>query len=486
MGRGTDLDQAAEVELIRSLVASHFKIYDAKVSMDAVVVMITPDPSSLEAEFEKLRKEMKGRGYIPILEYKQGEYQIAVIRSPSRRMGRNWLNLTLLAITTITTVLTGMAWWASYTSSSALLTADNIIFGTLFFAAPLMTILGVHELSHYLMSKRHGLDASLPYFIPSIPPLGTFGAFISIREPMPSKKALVDIGAAGPIAGFLVTIPFALLGLYLNAQGPTTSALATGGATVVNFPVFYDLLSLFVPQPAGLMSIHPLAFAAWVGFFVTAINLLPAGQLDGGHIARGLLGERAKYLSIPVVGVLLIIGFFYYLGWLLFAFLIMFLGMRHPAPLNDVTRLDAKRVVVGALCLLILAGSFVPIPLQDVPIDTSYSIEPIGSNTTTVIAGETAIFEMSVNNTGNVDNFTAHLYVENVPIGWGVGLYESTGPPSNATNTLDLVLPYNSAVGVTLEILVPSLAHHQNYTIAVVKSSSDPISSGLSFTVRVV
>ncbi|HVO77244.1 MAG TPA: site-2 protease family protein [Methanomassiliicoccales archaeon] len=446
------MDQAQEIELVRSLVAKHFVVYDVKVSQDAVQVFVTPDMSRLDTEFDALRKEMSVKGYIPILDHRAGEYIVAVIRRPPLGPGRNWINMTLLIITLGTTIFAGAFLWAAYNNSTDILTVDNVAFGTLFFALPLMTILGVHELAHYIASKRYGIDASLPYFIPSIPPLGTFGAFISIREPLPNKKSLVDIGMAGPIAGILVSIPIAILGLWLNAQGPVNINAAPGGSVLINFPFFYDLIALIVPQPEGLVAFHPLAFAAWVGFFVTAINLLPAGQLDGGHVARGLLGDNAKYLSVAIVGILIFLGIWYgYFGWLFFAFLIIFIGMRHPAPLNDVSKLDKKRIGVGVLGLVLLVGTFVPVPLEEIPITYDFQIAVHGTNQTTVAAGAQAYFNMTINNTGTVSN-QVRASVINTPAGFSTLLYPSNANSSAATNTLVVQIPWDKSADITLQV----------------------------------
>jgi len=451
------LDQAAEIELVRSLVAKHFVVYDVKVGQDAVQVFVTPDMSKLETEFDVLRKEMSAKGYIPILDRKGGEYIVAVIRRPPLGPGRNWINVTLLIITLGTTIFAGAFLWAAYNGGTVILTVDNLFFGTLFFAVPLMTILGVHELAHFLASKRYGIDASLPYFIPSIPPLGTFGAFISIREPLPNKKALVDIGMAGPLAGIIVSIPIAVLGLWLNAQGPVNINAAPGGSVLINFPFFYDLIALIVPQPEGLIAFHPLAFAAWVGFFVTAINLLPAGQLDGGHVARGLLGDNAKYLSIAVVGILIFLGLFYgYLGWLFFAFLIVFIGMRHPSPLNDISRLDKRRIGVGVLGLVLLVGTFVPVPLEEVPVTYDFQVAVLGSNETVVAAGGEAYFNVTIVNTGTVNN-QVRTSVINTPAGFSTLLYPSGANSSNATNTLLVQIPYDRGASVTMHVGVSNV-----------------------------
>src|SRR5512137_786286 len=238
------MDQAAEVELIRSTVAKFFVVYDVSVSNEAVVVFITPDKVPLEKKFDDLRKEFTSKNYIPVLEYKNGEYTIAVVRKPVLGKKRLWINVVLLAATAVTTIIAGTYLWAGYVASNDVFTFDNILWGALFFAVPLMTILGVHEMSHFLMSRKYKVEASLPYFIPAIPPLGTFGAFISMRDPMPSRKALVDIGAAGPLGGFLVTIPVAIIGLWLNTTGVPHPMVPPGGQTAINASLFYQILTM--------------------------------------------------------------------------------------------------------------------------------------------------------------------------------------------------------------------------------------------------
>ena len=447
------MDQAAEVESIRSTVAKHFLVYDVRASYDSVSMFITPDKSVLEVHFEELRKEMAAKGYIPILEYMGGEYQISVVRKPPTVKRRHWINLALLVITAGTTILAGAFLWAGYNFSDSLMTADNFLYGTLFFAFPLLTILGVHELSHYLMSKRYGIDASLPYFIPSIPPLGTFGAFISMRDPMPNKKALIDIGFAGPLGGLLVTIPVAIIGLILNAQGIPHPGIPPGGQTAISNSIIYDLMAFLIPSPEGVF-IHPTAFAAWVGFFVTAINLLPAGQLDGGHIARGLLGEKSLYLSIATIMILFVLGIFYS-GWFLFAILIVFLGVRHPAPLNDVSRLDIKRTSVGIMSLVLLVGCFVLVPLYEVPVTETFQIDLVSDNNTALAAGSMAFFYFNVTNTGSV-NISVQLDVHQMPANWSAVLYEADHNASAATNTLILNIPYGNHSAVAMRIAAPA------------------------------
>ena len=463
------MDQAAEIALVKTTVARFFTVYDVKVSYDSVGVLISPDATTLERKFEDLRKEMFSQGYIPILDYSKGEYSITVVRKPPAVKRRIWINLVFLFATCVTTIYAGMILWAGYSGSEQFWTFENFLFGVVTFAFPLMLILGAHELSHYYMSKRHGVDASLPYFIPAWPPIGTFGAFISMHEPMPSKKALIDIGVAGPIGGLLVSIPIAIIGLLLNQGAAPHPLLPPAGEIGIDFPLLYQLLLLIVPIPENVF-IHPTAFAAWVGIFVTAINLLPAGQLDGGHIARGLLGKNAKFLSLATVAVLFFLGIFYYTGWLLFAFLIAVLGLSHPAPLNDVSKLDTKRIAVGILSLVILVASFVFVPLYVVPFDATFDLDLEGSNETAAVAGGSALFNITLSSTGTM-NASVEMFIQGLPENWTAIIYPTANSSDGASASLSLELPYSQSVDVTMEVYIPPSQGPGNHTFIVSASS---------------
>ncbi|MEM0449365.1 MAG: site-2 protease family protein [Methanomassiliicoccales archaeon] len=465
------MDQSAEVNLIKSLVAAHFKVYEVKVSYETIELLVTPEQSTLEQNFEALRRDLYSRGYIPVLEYSGGEYKITVLRKPPLPKRRNWLNLAFLTATILTTVYTGTILYASYSNQSQALSLENVVMGALTFALPLMLILGAHELSHYFMSKRHDLDASLPYFIPAWPPIGTFGAFISMREPMPNKKALVDIGVAGPIAGLLMSIPILIIGLLLNAGATPNPDAVPAGQLAINTPLLFDLFMFLLPIPEGAV-LHPMAFAAWVGIFVTAINLLPAGQLDGGHIARGLLGKNAIFLSFATVALLLILGFVFYLGWLLFAFLIIVLGLNHPAPLNDVSKLDTKRIAVGAFAVVLLVSSFVFVPIYQIPYVDTFDMKVEGNNETNISPGGQALFFVSVQNTGTM-NISVQLDVQNVPAGWTAIIYQSGSSSTGATNSLLLPVPYSKNATVILEIVVPAGESQKTRVLTLKGQTSD-------------
>jgi membrane-associated protease RseP (regulator of RpoE activity) len=246
-----------------------------------------------------------------------------------------------------------------------------------------MLILMLHELGHYYTARKHGVAATWPYFIPFPPALGgalnigTMGAFISMREPIPDRKALFDIGASGPLVGFAVAIPITFLGLYLTALDPSYLPELNPGLSGITLgtPLIYDLLATpFAFAPNQI--IHPMAFAGWVGLFVTGINLLPAGQLDGGHVAASYLGERSRWLSFAAVAMLIIFGFGLpaiegfipeippYTGWLLFALIITFLGIEHPPTLNNLSELDTKRKIAAAFVLVVFILTFTPTPVQ--------------------------------------------------------------------------------------------------------------------------
>jgi membrane-associated protease RseP (regulator of RpoE activity) len=463
-------DVAAEVELVRSIVARHFPIYDVRVTAQAVTLFISVDRSSLDGEFEALRQEMNEKMFIPFLAYSGGEYTITVYRKQMNRLRGHILNLILLVATFGTTIFAGATLWASYESSDQLLTVDTVLWGTLFFAVPLMLILGTHELSHYYMSRRHKVAASLPFFIPSFPPIGTFGAFISMRDPIPNRKALIDIGIAGPIGGILVAIPVTLLGLYLTALDPHyITSIPSDGLIQINTSLLYDFLQMMVPIPSNVQ-IHPMAFAGWVGILVTAINLLPAGQLDGGHVARGLLGDKAKYLSFAVIAVLLVMGI-WYTGWLIFGMLILVLGLRHPAPLNDISPIGGHRVVVGAIGIALLLVTFTPTPLEPVMPSYTFSVYQLGGGSVLIGAGNNTTAQMLVNNTGDLA-LNMRMDVRSIPSGWSVAVYP-TNSTSNASSSTSYSLAFGGSQSIDLRISIPTGADAGRYYLYVDSGSYD-------------
>jgi membrane-associated protease RseP (regulator of RpoE activity) len=235
------------------------------------------------------------------------------------------------------------------------------------FSFTLLLILGAHEMGHYLVSRRHHLNVTLPYFIPA-PPfpfiIGTFGAFIRIRSPIRDKRALLDVGAAGPLTGVVVSIPVILLGLNLSTVKPGPGGVE--GLTLGE-PLLFQLLSWLVfgqMSPEQNILLHPMAFAGWIGLLVTALNLIPVGQLDGGHVAYALFPQQHGRISLACLGLLGLIGLFFWHGWLVWAVLLYFLGLRHPPPAYDWVPLDRRRKIIGAVTILVFVLTFTPIPFK--------------------------------------------------------------------------------------------------------------------------
>jgi membrane-associated protease RseP (regulator of RpoE activity) len=235
------------------------------------------------------------------------------------------------------------------------------------FSVSLMTILLTHEMGHYFMSRRHGTPASLPYFIPAPSLIGTFGAVIRMRPPIIHSRALMDIGAAGPLAGFAVSVAAAIIGLRyspvsLSFGTPPSDAFSLGDSLMFKLLTW---LVLGVDPATHDVMLHPIAFAGWIGFFVTTLNLLPVGQLDGGHICYALFGpERHEKISKIMIPVLLVPGYFFWPGWAVWGVLLIFLGRRHPPVELPWVMLDPMRRNVGWASLAVFALTFTPTPFS--------------------------------------------------------------------------------------------------------------------------
>lgn len=294
-------------------------------------------------------------GYTPLIR-RRGQQDVVVavegVIAPSR--SRPLVNLLLLLATIATTTFAG-----SMLAGADLLRHPLAIVRGLPYALTLLLILGTHELGHYLMGRWHGTQVTLPYFIPVPFGLGTFGAFIQMRSPIRNRRALFDVGFAGPIAGFAVALPLFIVGLLLSSVVPAyQSGIILGKSLLMKF-----LLDLIQPHgPGYVVALHPIAIAAYFGFLVTGFNLLPAGQLDGGHIAYAMLGPAARPLAILTFLVMILLGALFWMGWFFWAALIFVMGLRHPMPLNDVTPLDPARQLIGLGALLLFILTFVPAP----------------------------------------------------------------------------------------------------------------------------
>ncbi len=264
------------------------------------------------------------------------------------------------------------------------------------FAVSMIAILGAHEFGHYLVGRYHGVHLTLPYFIPlPISPIGTMGAFINMKEMPKNRRHLLDIGIAGPLSGLIVAIPVLILGLSLSKLDPIPAVLPPGtglameGNSILYLlakwlvfgkvlpapfdygnlpPLLYHLRYFFTGRPFPLnsldVSLHPVAWAGWVGILITGLNLIPAGQLDGGHVMYVLFGHKNARRILPfIVAGLFLFGFAWY-GWWLWMVLILLLGRSYAEPLDQITPLDGRRKALAILGLVMFVLTFIPVPFS--------------------------------------------------------------------------------------------------------------------------
>src|SRR5579863_7008153 len=280
--------------------------------------------------------------------------------SRSNRSVRRWISPSLFILTLLTTLISG-----ARLEGVDPLRNPALLFRGAPFAFSLMTILFVHEMGHYLTSKHYGVQTTPPFFIPGpwFPSgIGTFGAFIRMRSPILQKHALLAIGAAGPIAGFVVALGATVAGLLMSTVAASDS-IPHNTWVLGNALLFSALTHLLLQPPAGYdIILHPVALAGWFGFFVTSLNLLPIGQLDGGHIAYALLGKRQREISIGIVLILVVLGFYGWPGWYVWAFLTTMLGVRHPPTIDEDIALNLSYKIMGWGSLVLFILTFMPIP----------------------------------------------------------------------------------------------------------------------------
>lgn len=263
---------------------------------------------------------------------------------PQRPRQKIWLHVVLFLVTAVTIAL--LSGWVG--------------------SASLMLILTCHEFGHYFAARKYRVGASLPYFIPSPFLPGTFGAVIRMSPYIPNRRALFDIAAAGPVAGLIVALPVTLVGITMSKLQPVASI--GNEAIRLGEPLIFQAMSwwVFGPTPDGYdLMTHPLAFAGWVGMFVTALNLLPIGQLDGGHIVHSVFGEKSHYVSRTVFGLLALVTVFGNRSYWIFLVLLWFMGVNHPPTLNDSQPLDKRRQRIAAVMLVIFILCFTPTPIQN-------------------------------------------------------------------------------------------------------------------------
>ena len=326
-----------------------------------------------EQAYPKIASRLRALDYTAMLSHDEesGLDELLVIPGamPEYDRPRLWVHALLFGLTVLTTLYVGAG-------MSELRPPDDL-WWPLFhfwrgwpFSVSLLSILLAHELGHYFMSRHHRVAATLPYFVPLPIPeflgnvLGTMGAVIRMKAAITNRRAMLDIGSAGPLSGLVVAIPVLLLGLSLSQVEPlpVNQAYSMEGNSLLYLLLKFAVFGRWLPANGVDVFIHPVAFAGWAGLLVTSLNLIPAGQLDGGHVLYSLVGAWAQRLTWPIIFLLLGLGIIWP-GWFLWAGLVYLFGRGHPGPLDRVTRLDARRKVVAVVVLLVLVLTFTPVPL---------------------------------------------------------------------------------------------------------------------------
>ena len=296
-------------------------------------------------KFTQLTRELEEIGYVPGVNEYQGKYYLKIAESRPRKKSKYHINIILLIVTIASTICAGYLFNGSIIDGIA-------------FSIAIMAIIGTHETAHYLAARKYDVEATLPYFIPAPTLIGTFGAVINVKSPIPDKNALFDLGASGPLAGIIITIPVLIIGIYFSTVAPVKA-----GSVLFNPPLLMSIIAYFAapPIPDGYMlSIHPVAFAGWVGVVVTMLNLMPVAFLDGGHISRSIFkGNIHKFLSF--IGIVITI----ILGWIPMAILmaiIMLMSKEHPGALDNVSNLSRNRKILSIVLLVVLILCLAPAP----------------------------------------------------------------------------------------------------------------------------
>jgi membrane-associated protease RseP (regulator of RpoE activity) len=326
-----------------------------------------------KASFDLILNELLNHDLYPLYRQEGEDLTLRIVKKKGKKRGlKPFLHGLLLVATIFTVTVAGFIWWAG-----------GDLGKSLFFTLGLMGILGGHELGHAIVARKNRVDATLPFFLP-VPPFfafGTLGAVIFMNSPIPDRKSLFDIGIAGPITGFILSLPVLIIGISLSEYVPFDPTHADI-PFLLGAPILFDFLTniiLGTPPPDFIPLAHPIAIAGWAGIFVTALNLLPMGQLDGGHVVRSVFPRKFKVVYKWVFRILFVMGGLGVLsqtlgpewlvqatwpGWIVWAVLVFFMTrLDHPGPLNDVSPLDGKRKIASIILLIIFIVSFTPVPI---------------------------------------------------------------------------------------------------------------------------
>jgi membrane-associated protease RseP (regulator of RpoE activity) len=360
--------------------ASLFEVYDVR--RDGETVLYIGEPRASRERLERdLWSLFRDRGYDVSLQrgYTGGSVPISrgehVLVAEPHSVGIDgipWLNVVLFAATVLSTLFAGSVFWYQIPITEE----PWRMVEAWPFTAAIIGVLGIHELGHYVLSRYHGVQASLPYFIPVPTYIGSLGAVIKMEGRIPDRKALFDIGVAGPLAGLVATVVVTVIGLQLDplpVQEAAAQQASDEGAVMFNYPPLLELIAELTGDSNQLDgTVHPVVFGGWVGMLVTLLNMLPVGQLDGGHILRAMVGERQQLVarSIPAVlfglaaYLLTFRGFDSVMIWAIWGLFALGLAYAGPANPIDDTPLDWPRIAVGVLAFVLGVLCFTPVPVE--------------------------------------------------------------------------------------------------------------------------
>lgn len=400
---------ATEYDPLTSIVARYLRIQDITQGdgRQAYAVRYRGQLYGDSAEaYDQLAAAVRPLGYTPLFRLENGQHAVYLVTAlPDAKPSRTILNVILFVLTVLSVIVAGVLYslggqelplgarnWQDWLPAIRASLNNGIAF-----AASLLAILLAHEFGHYLVGRAHGEQVTLPYFLPfPFSAFGTLGAFINMKAPPKNKRALLDISLAGPLAGLAVAFPILILGLSLSKLNALPSSPHSGvGIQIEGNSILYLLAKWVVygkllPQPISYgdvppwlywlryiftgrpfpyggidVLLHPVAWAGWAGLLVTSLNLIPAGQLDGGHVTYVLLGRKAPRLLPFVLGALVLLGLFWN-GWWIWALLVFTLGRQYAEPLDQITELDPVRRAIAWFAILLFILVFIPVPLLSI------------------------------------------------------------------------------------------------------------------------
>lgn len=353
-----------------------------------------------ELAYDQLAQALRVQQVTPIFRLIDGKQTILItpgILEP--KPSKIWVNILLFILTILSMIYVGTMYtlWGEYLGpplpslQQLLPHFIDSLGGGLAFTASFLAILLAHEFGHYFVARHHRTEVSLPYFLPFPNLLGTLGAVIFTKQIPRNKKVLLDIGIAGPLAGLIVTIPVLILGIATSEvhhlPNPLPQGISFEGNSLLYLAIKYLIHGKWLPEPASMsgsspifywvryfftgrpypaggmdMTMNPVALAGWAGLLVTGLNLIPVGQLDGGHLIYGIFGRKTQKISPIIIGILLFLGFFWN-GWWLWAVLLILFNRNHGEPLDDITPLDTRRKILAILGLIAFTLVFMPVPM---------------------------------------------------------------------------------------------------------------------------